>query len=325
MYQQIYKNIIIKEEAVWGVSGAGATQLLQITSSTLESNPNKSLVEDTRTSMKGRDRTVRLKDEIEGDISAVGSPRNLHRFLELAMGTQGTTSAVGDSAVLNTYHQNTSGSMLSATIVEDRNNSGEAFYGLRGQKLTMKASDALFEMTLSAKAKSRSDGPGVPDLVGETVKPFVFADVQVTIGRGSANTNPVTIPAAEWTVEYDNGLESSFLSGSRLASRSDPMTPMVTGSIKFFHEGTSWTSPTYGVSEMYISLQASTDSSKGLIAGVTPYFLKIDIPRVEFTKTTRPYAQAELSVETLEFTGMFDAGLSLLIRPQLTTGFDLDS
>lgn len=324
-YQQIYKNVIFKEEAAWGVSAAGATQLIQIVSSTLESNPNKTLVEDTRTSVKGRDRMVRLKDEIEGDIVSMGSPRGIHRFMEMAMGAAGTTAAVGSSAVLNTYPQNTSGTMLSTTLVQDRNNSGEVFYGVRAQKLNLKASDGLLEMTLSTKAKSRSDGPGVPDLVGETVKPFTFADYTVTIGRGSANTNPVTMQVAEWNIDYDNGLESSFLSGSRQATRSDPMTPIVTGSIKIFHEGTSWTSPAYGVSEFYISLQASTDSSKGLIAGVTPYLFQIDIPRAEITKNTRPYQQAEFAVETLEFTGMFDAGLSLLIRPQLTAGFDLDS
>lgn len=324
-YQQVYKDVMLREEAAWGVSGAGTSQLLQIISSSLESNPNKTVVEDTRTSVKGRDRMVRLKEEIEGDIAAYGSPRVLHRFMELGMGAAGITAAVGSSAVLNTYPQNTSGTMLSATLVQDRNNSGEAFYGLRAQKLSLKASDGILEVTLSGKAKSRSDvSGGVPDIVGETVKPFVFADFVVTVGR-PGNVNPVTMYSSEWSVEYDNGLESSFLSGSRQATRSDPMTPQVTGTIKIFHEGTSWVSATYGASELYIRLAAMTDSSEGLIAGVTPYYLQVDIPRVEFTQSTRNYEQAALSVEEIQFTGMFDAGLSLLIRPQLTAGFDLDS
>lgn len=322
--QNIYKNIIFRDETTWGTSVAGTTRTLQIVSSSLNANPNKTLVEDTRTSNKGRDRMVRLKNEIDGDIVAYSSPEVLNFMFETVNGSAGTTSAVGTSAILITYNQNTDGNMTSVTLVEDRNNSQEVFYGVRGKKLAMKASDGLVESTLTVMAKTRGAGATLANLVGETVKPLVFADMVITMGL-PGYTQVSTLLCEDWSLEYDNGLEKTFLSGDRNAARMDQMVPMVSGQFTIFHEGSSYLNPTYGSSEVYIRIEGIYDSSEGLIAGVTPYYLRIDIPRAEITLNERNFEQGALAKEVISFTAMFDQGTSTLWKPQLTTGFDIEA
>lgn len=322
--QLIYKNIAFRNEAVWGTSGAGTNRVLQIVSSDLMADPGKALVDSTTSSVKGRDRIVRGRNEVGGDIKSFLSPKVFHNFFEMAFGMHGTSAAVGNSAILTTYNQDSGGSYISYTVVKDRNNSQEAFYGVRGTKLSLQASDGLVETTLSTIAQTRGIGPSLADTTGETVKPFVFADVTVTIG-GPAYANPYTAKVSDWSIEYDTDMERSYLSGSRDASRTDAKVPKVEGEFKIFHEGNSWVSAVYGSSELYLRFEFTTDSSEGLIAGVTPYYGRVNIPRVELISTERNYEQGNLSVEVVKFTGMFDQGTSALIQAQLTHGFDIET
>lgn len=323
-YQTIYKHLVFKDETTWGVSANSSLRYIPVTSSSIEENINKALVEDTSTSMKGRDRMYRGKSEITGEVSSFASPKVLHTFLELVNGVHGATAASGTSALIVTYNQNTDGNYISQSVIHDRNNSQEAFYGIRGTKLSLQASDGLVECSLSTIGKTRGNGVAVVDTIGETVVPFMFSDITVTIGRPSY-ASPVTLNVSDWNIDYDNKMEPGYLSSSRNPLRTDPSVPELTGSFTIYHEGTSWVSATYGASDFYLRIEAASDSSTGLIAGVTPYYLRIDVPRVQLTKTSRNYEQAALSVEKIEFTAYFDPGLSMMWKPQLTTGFDIEA
>jgi hypothetical protein len=320
--QVIYKNLVVKDETSWGVSTNTTQRKLQIISTGLNLNPNKELVEDTRTAVQGRDRVVRLRNEIDGDIQMYAAPKELNFAFEQVMGAVGISSAGGSNAANYTYRQDPTGSAYSSTVVLDRNNSQEAFYGIRSSQLSMTASDGLVELTLTTMGKSRGIGASIADTVGGTVKPFVFADVVVSVGP-SGNLAPVDV--SEWNLDYNNNLERTFLSGSRNAARTDITTPTLEGSFTMFHSGNSYSSPVFGCSELQIRIEATTSSCEGLIAGVTPYYLRIDVPRSEFTTNERNYEQGALSMETINFIGMFDPGTSSLWLPQLFAGLDLKS
>ena len=318
----IYKDILLRNEATWGVSAAGQTRTLSIISSSIELDPSNKLVDDTRTSFKGNDQIVAVKNVIKGDIKAYATPRNIRSFLELGLGSAGVTSAVGTSALLFTYNQNTSGSMQSATIVIDRNSAQEAFYGVRAKKLALNFKDAELEMTLSVEAQTRSGAPTIPDVIGETVKPYIFADATVTIAAPSY-TNPYTLLASDMTVDYDTGLVSSFLSGNRNAARSDPGTPKLSGEFTVFHEGNSWVDAAFGATELNLRIEFSTNSGEGLISGVTPYYLKLDVPRVRLSSSKRTFDAGKLTMETVKWMAIFDTGSSSLWTPAFTAGADL--
>lgn len=320
--QVIYKNLQVKEEASWGVSANTTLRRIPIVSSGLNLNPNKELVEDTRSSALGRDRMVRLRNEVDGDIVFYADSRSLNFAFESVMGQNGISSAGGSNAANYTYRQDVTGTPLSYTVLEDRNNSQEAFYGVRGTQLSLTASDGLLEMTLGTMAKSRAIGASVSDAVGATVKPFVFADVVISVG---ASGSLGTVDVSEWSVEYNNNTERSFLSGSRNAARTDIQTPTVEGSFTIFHTGNSYISPTHGCSELWMRIEATTSSCEGLIAGVTPYYLRIDIPRIEFTTNERNYEQGALAMETINFSAMFDAGTSSLWLPQLFADLNIEA
>lgn len=322
--QVIYKNIGIEEETSWGASTGGILRVLQIKNTTLNTNPNKTLVEDTMTSLKGRDRFVLLKNETGGDIEALGSPRILHNFLKLINGLPGASTAMGTSAFVYTYNQDTGGSPLSMTMVLDRNNTQEKFSGLRASKLVLKASNDILDATLSLMGKDRVTGVSVTDKVGETFKPLTFADMKVTIGLPSYS-QVATLNVSEWQLEFDTGLERSHLSGARTAARLDSKVDSLKGNFKIFHTGNSFVNTVYGVSDYNIRFEGIPDSSSGLIAGVTPYYLKIDLPRVQLRTTTRNYEQNQLAVETIEFEALFDPGTSALWSPQLTVGYDIET
>lgn len=318
----IYKDILLKPEATWGVSAAGQTNTLSIISSTLELDPTNKIVEDTRTSFKGNDQIIQVKNVIKGDIKAYATPTVIRRFFELAVGRSGVTTAVGTSALLFTYNQNTDGNLQSATIVQDRNSASEVFYGVRGKKLSMNFKDAELELTLSVEAQGWSKGPGVPDVIGETVKPYTFADATVTIAA-PAYANPYTLLASDMTIEYDNGLVSSFLSGSRNASRSDPGVPKLSGEFTIFHEGNSWVDAAFGQTELNLRVEFTTNSGGGLIAGVTPYYLKLDIPRARLMSTKRTLEAGKLTMETVKFAAIFDTGSSSLWTPAYTDDWNV--
>lgn len=322
--QRIYKHIAIRDETTWGVSATGTNKVIAVRTSTLNQNPNKAIVEETSTSIKGRDRMTVGHNEIDGDITGYASPRFLHHALEWVNGSQGATAALGTSAMTITYNQNVDGNLLSKTVLMDRNNTQEAFYGTRASKFSMNWANDLVEAALTLMAKSRGIGASVADVVGETVRPYEFADISVGIG-GAAYVNPTVVFTSNGNFTYDNGQERSFLSGSRDAARTDPNIPRLNGSIEIFHEGNSFISPTYGCSELYIRIEATTVSCHGLIAGTTPYYTRIDIPRVQFTTNTRNYEQAALAMETIEFEAMFNPGTSSLWTATQVVGFDIEA
>lgn len=306
-YQSIYKDVGIGTEATYGMSIA-ATSRIHIRSLTFNLDQNKELVEDTISSSRGRDRLVRRRNTIEGDIEGYSSPRTLHHMLELVNGVAGATAALGNSAMIITYPQNVTGTMLSKTINIDRNNTTEAFNGVYASSLELRGSDDLVEFTLSGGAQIRGNGAALPDnVIGETVHPYSFSDVTVTIHRGATyGAQSVTHPVSEWSVTYENGMEPTYLSGSPDIARVDPKIPTVTGKLKIFHTGASWVDATYGASEFYLRFDATLPSQAGLIAGVTPYALRIDIPRAQLRTNIRNYEQNEFAVEEIEFVGLMD-------------------
>lgn len=319
----IYEDLEIGNEATWGASVAATTYRLAVKSVTFNRALEKQLAETTTVTPKGRDRIVSIKSAYEGDITGIVTPRVIHHMLELVNGEFAVAgSSAGTSATIFEYPQNTSGSMASKFINLDRNNSTERFLGVRGKSLEITFSDSVMEFTLNGMAKTRGLGTALANnLTGETIKPFVFADATVSIHQGASySSTPVTLAVSEFSLTYDNGLESTYLSGSADPSRSDPKMPDIKGKFKIFHDGASWTDAAYGASEFYIRMQATLPSSGGLIAGVTPFILRIDVPRTELTTNVRNYEQAELSVEEIEFSGMVEKGLSLLWRVQLTAG-----
>lgn len=321
--QVIYKSMALGDEATWGTS-VNTTRNINIISSSIKTNPNKSLVEDSTVSLKGQDSMISGKIEIDGDIKSYSTPKTLHNFLKYALGGAGATSAVGTSAIQITYNPDISGNLNPFTAVFDRNNTQEAFYGLRASKLALKATDGLIEGTLTVMGKSRGTGVSIADTVGETVKPFVFADAVVTVGLpGFTQTGVLNV--SEWDLNYSNGMERTYLSGSRAASRLDAKIPTIDGTLKIIHTGLSYVSPTFGVSELYVRIELTTDSTGGLIAGITPHYLRINIPRVQFATNERNYEAAKISIETITFKGMFDPGTSALVQPLLTTGFDIEN
>lgn len=319
-YQAIYKDIGIATEASFGTSLA-MEKRLHVRSVTLGLDQNKELVEDTVSSSRGRDRLVRRKNVIEGDITGYASPRSLHEMLELVNGAEGATAGV--SLMVITYGQNTTGTMMTKSIWLDRNNSTEAFNGVYATSLELSGSDDLLEWTMSGGAKTQGSGSALADnVIGETIHPYNFSDVTVTIHKGATyGAQAVTHKVMEWNVKYDNGTEGTHLSGSADIARIDPKIPMVEGKFKIFHEGTSWVDATYGASEFYLRFDGSLPSQAGLIGGLTPYTLRIDIPRSQLKTNVRNYEQNEYAVEEIEFVGLMDlspVGTSALWKVSMT-------
>lgn len=321
-YQTIYKDIGIADETDWGSSIACTTNRIHIVSTSLAHESTKELVDDTMTSPKGNERSVYTKNVDTGDITGYVSPRTIHQMLELAMGVRGTSTAMGTSGAMQTYTQNVGGSMISKTINIDRNNSQETWNGVRASALEITGSDKFVEFTLNAIAKTYStNGTSMQDLMGETVKAAPFSDVTVTIHHGATyGTQFTTLPVSEWSVKYENGLEATYLSGSRNIVRTDPKVPTVTGKFKIFHEGMSFVELAKGCSEGYLRFNILWSSCAGLIAGVSPYQLRIDVPRVDLTSDVRSYKAAEYCIEDVEFVGKLNTGTSSLIDIALTAG-----
>lgn len=323
-YQTIYKDIGVATEATFGTSLALQTRI-HVKSFGLNLDQTKELAEDTMTSSRGRDRLIRRKNVIEGDISGYASPRALHEMLELVNGVEGTTTGV--SLMVITYGQNTTGTMMSKTMFVDRNNTQEAFNGVYASSLEITGSDDLLEWTMSGGAKTRGIGAAIADnVIGETVHSYNFSDITVTIHRGATyGAQAVTHKVMEWNVKYDNGIEATHLSGNANIDRIDPKIPTVEGKFKIFHEGSSWVDATYGASEFYIRFDGTLPSQGGLIGGVTPYTLRIDIPRAQLKTNVRNYEQAEFATEEIEFVGLMDlspAGTSALWKPSMTVPLD---
>jgi len=330
-YQTIYKDIGIEDEATFGASTAGTASRLHVISASLTRNPNKAAIEETGTSNKGRSRMLRQNNSFEGDLSMFASPRNLHHGLELVNGTRGVTAALGTSAVNITYNQNTTGTLASKTMTLDRNNTQEKFSAVIASSLELSASDNLMEMSSNILARTQGTGVSIADIVGETVKPFNFSDINVSIHPGATyGSSAFNVKVSEWTMTYDNGLETIYQSNDGVNDGRDPSRyffkiPSLTGSFQILHEGVTFTDAVFGCSEFYLRFDCTLTSCDGLINGVTPYFFRLDIPRVEFTLSTRNYEQAALSIEDVEFTAMFDdtdSGTSALWVPQLSVPFD---
>ena len=321
----IYKDVSIINEATWGTSLAGDPDRIHIKSLTLNLNAEDQLVEETVGTPKGRMRMVLIKNTLEGNLDGYLTPTNAHHIFEWVNGTSvAIGSSMGASGTLFNYNQDVSGTFCSKAINIDRTNSYERYNGVRAKTLELKSSDSITEWTLGVIAKSRGLGAALVDnVIGETVKPFTFADWTVQINAGNTIGTPITVQAKQWSISYDNNLESTYLSGSQTPARSDVKIPSIKGSFTLFHDGTSWTDATYGASEFYLRFQGTLPSERGLIAGVTPYMLRIDVPRVMLTKTVRNYANGELAIEDFDFTGMFDTGLSALWFPQLTAGLSI--
>lgn len=313
--QVLYKNIGIGTEVAYGTAvGATATRL-QLTEVSLDKDPGKEKVEDTQSTARGRDRMVRLKEEISGDISGFLSPKNLHHALELALGKVGVSTAVGTSgtAALMSYMQNAGGAWLSKTLQKDYNNSQQRYSGVVAQSIEISGSDNLLEFSIGALAKGVTTGVSLTDAVGETIDPFAFADVTMTLYPGATvNGTGLNIKPEEWSISYENGLEPSYFN-SRTIDRVDPKIPMVSGSFKLFHEGTTFVLAAYGCSEWYLRIDLNLPDCGGLIDGVTPFFARIDVPRIELTQNKKPYSQNEFAVEEIEFEGLYNYGVSALI------------
>lgn len=319
-----YKNIASEDEASYGASTGGLSSRLRVTSFNLNKDVNKELVEDTMVTAKGRDRIVEMKTVVEGDIAGYGTPRGLDFALELANGVAGSSAALGLSAgTITTYYQNTTGTLLSKTINVDRNNSQDKYQGVFGKELTLKASDGLLEWSLTAQAKDRVTGEAIADsvsLIGETIKPFTFADIniQITAGQAYSAAAGVTHAVSEWELKYNNGAEGTHLSGNKTLARVDPKVPTIEGKFKIFHEGTSWVSAAEGSSVFHLRFEGVLPSSRGLIHGVTPYILRIDVHKAQLKTNVRDYEQAAFSVEDVEFIGAVSSGSSALWTPTIT-------
>lgn len=320
-----YKDILVTPEATWGASLAGIPDRLHIRTSTLNLDVEKQLVEETTGTPKGRNRIISIKNTLEGEITGYLSPRNAHHVFEWVNGVLGSYATMGDSGSLVTYNQDVGGSLISKSVTIDRNNSQERFNGVRAKSLELTAADSITEFTLSAIARSKGLGASIDEstalTIGETVKPATFADWTIQINAGSTiGTAPITLLAKEWNIKYDNGLETAHLSGSATPARSDPKVPTIEGSYSIFHDGSSWVSATHGSSEFALRFQATLPSERGLIAGVTPFMIRIDIPKVQLSTNTRQYGQGELVMEETNFMAMFDTGISALWRVQITAG-----
>ncbi len=319
----IYKDITVTPEATWGTSLAGDPDRLHIKSINLNLAREKQVVEETTGTPKGRQRIVVIKDTLEGDMVGFLTPTTAHHVLEWVNGAQVTVgSSVGASGTLFNYNQNIDGNLYSKAINIDRTNSQERFNGVRAKTLQLTAQDSLTEFTLHVMAKNRGLGATIGDNnIGETVKPFTFADWTISFNAGGTiGPNPITLAAKQWAMTYDNQQEAAYLSGSQTPTRTDPKIPTLEGSFSLFHDGASYTDAAYGASEFYLRFQGVMPSDRGLIAGVTPFMLRIDIPKVQLTKTDRTYANGELAMEDFTFSAIFDTGLSALWFPQLTAG-----
>lgn len=318
----LYKDIGVGDESEWGSSIACDSTRLHIKSSSLGKKVEKEIIDDTTSSIKGRERMVILKHTVEGDLSGYCTPRTMHHMFELANGAKGTSVTLGTSAnaILYTYNQNTDGTMISKSINVDRNNSQECYNGVRASALEISGSDNKLEFTLNAIAKTQSNvGTSMQDLVGETIKAAVYADTTVTIHQGATyGAEPDTLEVSEWSVKYENGLEAQHLSGDKDIARSDPSIPTVTGKFKIFHSGLSYVNLAEGCSEAYIRFDTVYPSCAGLINGITPYTMRIDIPRTQLTSNVRNYEASEFSIEEVEFEGAFDLGTSSLWIPSQT-------
>lgn len=320
--QMIWRPIGIEDESFFGASVAGTAKRMSIVSTTLGQVPNKDVVKETTNTSLGPDRFKYKNDVVGGDMKTFGTPAILHQALEFVMGTTGSSSALGSSAVLMNYAQDTSGRLLSKTVVLDRNNTQEKFSGVIGKSIELSANNDLLDVSLSVLAKSRNTGVSLVNTVGETLKPFAFSDMVITYSPGATmGANPVTVAVDSWKLKFDNGVDGTFLSGSKNLSRADKKDiPKLEGSFKIFHEGSTLTDGTFGCSEYYVRFQGTLTSCDGLIAGVTPYSFQADCPRVFLKTIPRNYETGALSMEEVTFEGLVNSGMSVLWRPRLIVG-----
>ena len=165
-------------------------------------------------------------------------------------------------------------------------------------------------------------------MTGETIAPFEYSDVTITLSPGTSyGASALTIKTNEWSISYDNGLEALYQSGDGVNSAKDPSQyyygiPEITGSLTVLHEGTTFINSYYGCTNWYMRIEGNLTSCDGLIAGVSAYRFRIDIPKLELTANTREYEEGELAVEEIEFEGLFEHGVSALWKPSITTALD---
>lgn len=320
-------NVIYKDIAIANETGYGASVLpnrrLHVISANLNHNPNKELIEDTPNTIKGRLKIKRIRNENEGDLNMYASPLNLHHAFELALGATGTGATIGASpyALSMTYNQNNGEPWLSKSILKDYSMYQEKFSGVVADSLTMEFNDNLMELTLNTHARifEGNIGLSLADNVGETIKPYNFSDMHVYVANNLANTNPVEVFVNNFSLEYNNGQERSYLSGSRDARRTDQNIPTLEVSFTQFQEGASWVNAFVGCSEFYIRIEGQLTSCDGLINGVTPYFLRMDIPRAEYAENTRNYEQAERAMEEIKLMAVVQPTRGL-IEPTMVMG-----
>lgn len=333
MAEIYYQDIGISDEATFGVSASedfsDENTRIHIQSITLKKTPTKEPIEETGASNRGRTRFKRLNNDISGDLNMYASPRNMHHAFEMVMGTRGATTALGSSyGVIINYFQSSSAGKKGKSINIDRINSQERANGVLAKSLEISGSDDTLEMSLNVMAKHLGTGASMAELLGETVLPFDFSDVQITVHPGATyGASTLTVKAQEWSVTYDNGLEPLYQSKDDTNDARDPADfyygiPTIEGNLSILHEGTTYVTSTYGCSVWYMRIEGTLTSCEGLIGGVSAYKFQLDIPHVVMNENTRDYEQSALAVEEISFFGLMDSGASTLFRPQITTAFD---
>lgn len=319
MTQLIVKDIGIEDEPSFGASVAGTARRIHVRTVGLGLNVNKAVVEQTGGTAKGRDVMTRISNTLDGDITAYASPKVLHELLELGMGTTATSTSVGTSASIYTYNQNTQPNPLTKTVNIDRAVTQEKFQGVFGTGFQISGSDNLLELTVPTSARFRAAGVSMADAAGEQTKPLSFSDVIVTLYRGATVGVGTTVLVSNWTLNYANGYNGKHMSGSRDYNQIDSSIPTISGSFQVYHEGASFADAAYGCSEFWLRIDAVLPTCNGLVAGVTPHVLRLDVPRIELTTSTRSYEQASMAMEDVEWVGVVNPDTLYLFRATLTS------
>lgn len=318
----VNKNLGVGPESSWGVSLA-ITQYMHVKSAEFVRNVNKTLLDDTACSSPlGKQRAVTQNEEVTGNINAYLTPTNAKAAFEWITGTSVGGVSLGNSAMSYTWTQAQVSHRSKWVRLEWDDIAQEDYYGLRANTLELTStSGGPAEMTLDLIGQGYRAGVSMTT-TASTLKPLMLRNFKVyytTAGPSDLGISQTELLVDEFTLNVDNKLEGKHQSGSAVISRTDVSGyPEVKLTLKRVNEATNARDAAWGISVWSIRLEGYTTADQGLIAGATPYLVRIDLPAAHVVETPkRDYSAGELSMEEINFECEYNTVKSALWIPQM--------
>lgn len=313
-----YKNIGVGREGSALGTSAVINRYLQIKSLDLRPNENKVILDDTSNNALGGAKYYRERVTLEGSMTAYATPSNIQETLEMVCGTSNAGTSVGASALSYTYVVNQNAYMSKWFRVDDGVNI-EDYHGLRAKTWKLDVSD-MAEISVDLIGQGYTSAGSSMASTINTQAPFSLAELKVWVasapaGLGGSSMSELVVH--DFGVEYDNQMEGKHESGKRTINRADPKIPTLKVTFKRFYEDTILRDNNYlGSSTFAMRIEAFGTDHQSLIAGVTPYVFRIDIPSIQVTENhKRNYEAGEMIIEDITMEAVFNSTSGYLWQP----------